>query len=181
MLMSSTMTALATMWLVATPAAQATPAPGETATAAPAPATPAAPGPPTTHRVTWDRSTAPDLSGYVVSWGDRPGVYTHSKRVGAQDTSTDLEVAPGATGVYVAIRAVDRAGVLSGYSNEIAIGQPGKAGSKKAGAKPAAKAKAAKKAPRTAEEKAELRRKKQERKKQKAAARAQAAKPKPKP
>ncbi len=173
MLMVSTMTALATVaavWLVATPAPQATPSvepTGSTAATSGA-GTPTAAGAVKTHRVTWDRSTEPDLSGYVISWGDRPGVYTQSKRVGAQATSADLEVAPGTDGVYVAIRAVDGAGVLSGYSNEIAVGQAKKAGGKKPGAKPSSKAKAGKKAPKTEQEKAELRRKKQERKKKKA-------------
>lgn len=108
-----------TVWLFATPAAS------QEARAAAAPAAPdsahAAPPGDGKVRFSWEPSQDKDVTGYVVSWGDTPGKYTESKTVGPDVTRVELDVAPRPQPYYVAVQSRNRAGQLSGYSNEFGL------------------------------------------------------------
>jgi hypothetical protein len=119
-------------------------------------------------RLRWDPSTDKDVAGYVVSWGDAPAKYTQTRTVGPDVTSIELDVAPRPEPYFIAIQARNRAGQVGGYSNEFGLdlssGTPQAvkvpnvkrtSSSKNAKAKPAL----------TEEEKAQRRLEKQERKK----------------
>jgi hypothetical protein len=71
-------------------------------------------------RLTWDANTEPDLTGYVLVWGNAPGVYLQSASVGAATVSH--EVTGIADGIwYFAIRAVNTTGFQSAPSNEVMV------------------------------------------------------------
>lgn len=97
--------------------------PGSTSTGAPGAAAPEASGQGRTVKVEfkWQPNTEADLAGYIVSWGDKPGVYTSSKSVGPQATSVEFPVVVRPEPYYVVVQARDAKGALSGYSNEFAL------------------------------------------------------------
>lgn len=68
--------------------------------------------------VAWNANTEPDVTGYIVSWGIRPGVYTSSANVGnvTQHTVTGLAVDQR---YYFAVQAVNADALRSAYSNEV--------------------------------------------------------------
>lgn len=167
------------MWLLATPAAsqvetRAASAPAATEGTSPAPPVPGK------VRFAWDPSGDKDVAGYVVSWGDAPGKYTDTRTVGADTTSIELAVTPRPQPYYLAIQARNRAGQLSGYSNEFALdlssGEPRalQVPGWRANRASSATAKTPK-SKLTPEEKAQRRREKQERRRR--AQEAKAAKP----
>lgn len=73
--------------------------------------------------VSWNAVTDGDLSGYKIYYGTASGTYTSSISVGAVTTATLSSLDP-ATRYYIAVKAVDAAGLEStAYSNEI-VGLP---------------------------------------------------------
>jgi hypothetical protein len=68
--------------------------------------------------VGWDPSSAPGVAGYLVSYGQQPGVYTSVVDAGNQTAESIPGLADGTT-YYFAVRAYDAAGLKSGYSTEI--------------------------------------------------------------
>ena len=120
-------------------------------------------------KLRWDSSSEKDLAGYVVSWGDASSKYTETRTVGSDVTSIELDLAPRPQPYFIAIQARNRAGQVSGYSNEFGLDlssgtpQPLKVPSIRATRSSSSKVKTAK--PKlTPEEKAQRRRDKQERK-----------------
>lgn len=66
----------------------------------------------------WDANTEPDLREYIIFWGSASGIYTNSKSV-ALATTTTLNLSAGTW--FVAVKAVNEAGVRSNYSNEVRV------------------------------------------------------------
>ncbi|MBN2419313.1 MAG: hypothetical protein JXL81_08010, partial [Deltaproteobacteria bacterium] len=70
----------------------------------------------------WDPNSEPDLSHYVVYWGESSGVYTSdSGDIGLVTTYSCILPDDGQT-YYFAVTAVDEAGLESDYSNEVNTG-----------------------------------------------------------
>jgi hypothetical protein len=66
----------------------------------------------------WDRNTETNVSGYIISYGTAPGVYTTNVDVGNQTTwSTDT--LQGGVRYYFVVRAYNTSGLTSVYSNEV--------------------------------------------------------------
>jgi hypothetical protein len=159
---------LATVWLLATPAISQVESRAATANVAAGSNSGGLPA--TKVQLRWDPSTDTDVSGYLVSWGDVPGKYTQTQAVGPEVTSLDLNVSPRPQPYYIAVQTRNRAGQLSGFSNEFGLdlssGRPRPlkmAGWRAKGSSSEAKVKTPK--PKlTPEEKAQRRREKQERK-----------------
>jgi len=76
----------------------------------------------------WDANTETDLAGYVLHWGLQSKVYTQSKVLTPDSTTTNLALSDGPdvgkTTWYVAIRAFNTANQFSGYSNEVRVDVP---------------------------------------------------------
>jgi hypothetical protein len=69
----------------------------------------------------WAPSPDTDVTGYLVSWGDKPGVYTSTSTVGPTSTSIELSLMRRPEPYYVAVQARNVAGALSAYSNEFSL------------------------------------------------------------
>jgi hypothetical protein len=70
--------------------------------------------------LTWDANTEPDITGYVVSIGNRPGTYSKNVDVGSQ-TSYSLTSLDPTLDYYFAVRAYNSQGLYSNYSSEISL------------------------------------------------------------
>ena len=68
-------------------------------------------------RVEWQASAAPDVAGYWVGYGDRPGSYILSD-AGQTTSFTFTDMVVGST-YYMAVQAYDQEGNQSGFSNVI--------------------------------------------------------------
>lgn len=74
-----------------------------------------------TVRFAWDTVDAPTTTAYVVSWGDKPGVYTASTTVGAKESEAQISLTVRPEPYYVVVQARDASGTLSGYSNPFSL------------------------------------------------------------
>lgn len=72
----------------------------------------------TTIRLAWNPSPDPAVVGYMVSMGTESGRYTTHVDAGTQTIEQFSNLTPGTT-YYFAVRAYDRAGNFSAYSNEV--------------------------------------------------------------
>ncbi len=77
--------------------------------------------------ITWSRNTEPDLLGYRLHFGTRPGAYTASRDVGDVATYTLTGLSTDTT-YYIALTALDHWGNESGYSNEVEAAPEGGGG-----------------------------------------------------
>ena len=79
-------------------------------------------GPGTVHSVTlaWDAVTDSDIQGYKVHVGTQPGQYTQTLDAGTNLSHSVGNLAYGQT-YYFSVRAVDAAGLESGYSPELTL------------------------------------------------------------
>ncbi|HNY92278.1 MAG TPA: fibronectin type III domain-containing protein, partial [bacterium] len=77
--------------------------------------------------ITWSRNTEPDLLGYRLHFGTRPGAYTASRDLGDVTTYTLTGLAADTT-YYIALTALDHWGNESGYSNEVEAAPEGGGG-----------------------------------------------------
>ena len=66
----------------------------------------------------WDAETNPAVVGYVVSYGQQPGVYTVVVDAGNQSVRSISGLADGAT-YYFAVQSYDGTGLRSSYSPEV--------------------------------------------------------------
>lgn len=66
----------------------------------------------------WDRNTEPNIAGYKLSYGTKPGVHTKTIDVG---NVTTCQFNPGPGVYYVVVQAYDTAGELSAKSSEVTI------------------------------------------------------------
>jgi hypothetical protein len=66
----------------------------------------------------WDANTEPDVAGYRVYFGEKPGVYEQSVDVGAETSYVLSDLDPGVT-FYFAITAYTVDGLESDFSDEI--------------------------------------------------------------
>lgn len=73
--------------------------------------------------VTWNANTETDLAGYKVFYGTASGVYSDSVDVGKVLIYTITNVTQGKT-YYVALKAYDTSGNLSGFSPEVFLYVP---------------------------------------------------------
>lgn len=73
----------------------------------------------------WNANTDGNTSGYVVYWGNKPGVYVSSLDVGNQTTRTLTGLVDGSP-YYFVVRAYNSSGMLSGPSVEVSrrVGVP---------------------------------------------------------
>jgi N-acetylmuramoyl-L-alanine amidase len=74
--------------------------------------------PATAQTLSWDPSASTGVSGYIVSYGTRSGVYTNSVNVGNQ-TSWSLTTLDASLNYFLAVRAYTTDGTLSQYSSEV--------------------------------------------------------------
>lgn len=79
-------------------------------------------GPGTVHSVTlaWDAVPEADIQGYKVHVGTQPGQYTQTLDAGTNLSHSVGNLAYGQT-YYFSVRAVDAAGLESGYSPELTL------------------------------------------------------------
>lgn len=77
--------------------------------------------------IVWSRNTEPDLLGYRLHIGTRPGAYSASRDVGDVTTYT-LTGLDADTTYYIALTALDHWGNESDYSNEVKAGPEGGGG-----------------------------------------------------
>ncbi len=68
--------------------------------------------------VTWNPSTSSDVDGHIVYYGTRSRQYQHEKDCG-DALECELFSLDDQTTYYIAIRAYDRSGQMSDYSNEV--------------------------------------------------------------
>lgn len=68
--------------------------------------------------VTWNANTESDLSGYRVFYGTSSGNYPNSISVGKVTSATITGLTVGTT-YYIAVKAVDTSGNLSGFSAQV--------------------------------------------------------------
>jgi PA14 domain len=68
--------------------------------------------------ISWDPNTEPDIAGYLLSYGTASGQYTTTINVGNVTTFHFSEPNP-AIRYYLAVRAYNTSGAISGYSNEV--------------------------------------------------------------
>jgi hypothetical protein len=68
-------------------------------------------------RLAWNPNLEPDVAGYLISYGTRPGVYDQSVDIGLRTDFTLDGLADGQR-YYVAVRAYTAAGLRSDYSAE---------------------------------------------------------------
>lgn len=68
----------------------------------------------------WDPNAERDIAGYVVHYGNRPGVYTASVNVGKRTSWTFPNLADDLP-YYFTVRAYNTAGMFSQYSREIVL------------------------------------------------------------
>lgn len=80
---------------------------------------PAVGGDPDNPYLTWDENTEPDLAGYMVYWGEQPGVYIRSLDVEMDRVVylSTIELFGGTN--YFAVTAYDSSGNESDFSEEI--------------------------------------------------------------
>src|SRR5712692_4319707 len=69
--------------------------------------------------VLWDPSPDPEVTGFVVSYGTRPGDYHTQLDVGAQTSQQVSELTDGVT-YYFVVQAYDTQGLTSAPSAEVA-------------------------------------------------------------
>jgi len=69
--------------------------------------------------VSWDPNSEPDLAGYILYYGKKPGHYTSSIDVGNVHEYNIEDLEPGI--YYYAVTAYDKNGNESSYSNETKI------------------------------------------------------------
>lgn len=69
-------------------------------------------------QLTWDPGADPDVTGFMVSYGVRPGVYQSTVDAGSV-ASVSLSLAAGT--YYFAVQSYNAAGLLSAYSNEVPV------------------------------------------------------------
>ena len=67
--------------------------------------------------LSWDPNTEPDIAGYKVHWGTSSGVYGQFSDV-SQTTASVSDLAVGIR-YYFAVTAYNKAGLESGYSEEV--------------------------------------------------------------
>jgi len=77
--------------------------------------------------IAWSRNTEPDLLGYRLHFGTRPGTYTASRDVG-NVTAFTLTGLNSDTTYYLALTALDVWGNESTYSNEVRAAAEGGGG-----------------------------------------------------
>lgn len=67
----------------------------------------------------WDANTEPDLAGYKIHYGQKPGTYTQVITIGKTTAYRVTGLAPGLW--YFAITAYNATKAESGYSNEVSV------------------------------------------------------------
>ena len=73
-----------------------------------------------TTTISWDANTEPDIAGYLVAYGTASRSYSSEVNVpGASTTSVEISGLEAGKTYYFAVRAVDLAGQLSDYSDEV--------------------------------------------------------------
>ena len=68
--------------------------------------------------VIWTPSTSSDVAGHVVYYGTHPGQYEYEEDCG-DVTECELSALDDQTTYYIAVRAYDRSGQMSEYSDEV--------------------------------------------------------------
>ncbi len=69
--------------------------------------------------LTWDANSEPDLSHYVVYWGESSGQYSNNSGDIGLVTTYKCTLPDDGKVYYFAVTAVDEAGLESDYSNEV--------------------------------------------------------------
>src|ERR1700722_1790661 len=72
---------------------------------------------------TWSANPAPDVTGYILSYGTQPGVHPTSIDVGDVTTWQINTLSPGQT-YYFVVQAYDSSGLTSDPSAEVAFTDP---------------------------------------------------------
>lgn len=73
--------------------------------------------------LSWDPNSEPDLAGYRLYYGTSKGEFQKHVDVGLQTTYKIANLSPGAT-YFLAVTAINSAGLESGFSNEVQFKSP---------------------------------------------------------
>jgi hypothetical protein len=69
--------------------------------------------------LTWEANSEPDLSHYIVYWGNKPGLYTSNSGNIGLATEYKVVIPDGDQIYFFAVTAVDTSGLESDFSNEV--------------------------------------------------------------
>jgi hypothetical protein len=76
-----------------------------------------------TYTITWDANSEPDISHYVVYWGNATRTYTkNSGNIGL--VTTYALTLPDTVATFITVTTVDESGLESDYSNEVNTKKP---------------------------------------------------------